>query len=239
MKIQSQPLDVGAPSLPRLRKRPVRYEPGNAAAEFATDPEDHYKRIYYEALDLIIVSITDCFDQPRYALYSNLEQLLLKAVKHEDYEELKSVSGLYQADLHTEDLKAQLLALPSQISNPNFSDILNYLQRLDKPARSLYCEVVTIVRLLLVMPASNATSERLFSALRRIKTYLRTTMTQERLNNSTLLHVHQESHPKTACSCKKSAHPSKAELTATKSNDIIMRPCARRESCRNVTVLLE
>ncbi|XP_065893694.1 zinc finger MYM-type protein 1-like, partial [Dysidea avara] len=181
-------LHVGAPSLPRRRKRPVRYEPGNAAAEFATDPEDHYKRIYYEALDLIIVSITDCFDQPRYALYSNLEQLLLKAVKHEDYEELKSVSGLYQADLHTEDLKAQLLALPSQISNPNFSDILNYLQRLDKPARSLYCEVVTIVRLLLVMPASNATSERLFSALRRIKTYLRTTMTQERLNNSTLLH---------------------------------------------------
>ena len=53
-------------------------------------------------------------------------------------------------------------------------------------------EVVTIVRLLIVMPASNATSERSFSALRRIKTYMRTTMTQERLNNLMLLHVHQE-----------------------------------------------
>ena len=40
------------------------------------------------------------------------------------------------------------------------------------------------------------------------------------------------SHPKTACSCKKSARPSKAELTATKSNDIIMWPCARCESCK-------
>ena len=139
------------------------------------------------------MSITDLFDQPGYALSSNLEQLLLKADKHEDYEEeLKFVSELYQANLHTDDLKAQLLTLSSQISNPNFSDFVNYLQRLDKPARSLYCEVVTIVRLLLVMPASNATSERSFSALRRIKTYLRTTMTQERLNNLMLLYVHQE-----------------------------------------------
>ena len=40
------------------------------------------------------------------------------------------------------------------------------------------------------------------------------------------------SHPKTAYSCKKSARPSKAELTATKSNDIIMRPCARCASCK-------
>ena len=41
-----------------------------------------------------------------------------------------------------------------------------------------------------------------------------------------------KSHPKTAYSCKKSARPSKAELTATKSNDIKMRPCARCASCK-------
>ena len=43
------------------------------------------------------------------------------------------------------------------------------------------------------MPASNATSERSFSALRRIKTYLRTTMSQERLNNLMILYVHRDS----------------------------------------------
>ena len=67
------------------------------------------------------------------------------------------------------------------------------MQTLDKPARGIYSEVLTLIKLLLVMPASNATSERSFSALRRVKTYLRTTMTQERLNNLMLLHVHQES----------------------------------------------
>ena len=40
------------------------------------------------------------------------------------------------------------------------------------------------------MPATNATSERSYSALRRVKTFLRTTMTQLRLNNSMILFVH-------------------------------------------------
>lgn len=39
------------------------------------------------------------------------------------------------------------------------------------------------------MPATNAVSERSFSALRRLKTWLRTTTTQSRLM---LLHTHKE-----------------------------------------------
>ena len=54
-------------------------------------------------------------------------------------------------------------------------------------------QVVTLVQLLLVMPATNAISERSFSAMRCIKTYLRSTMLQERLNATMVLHVHKES----------------------------------------------
>ena len=42
------------------------------------------------------------------------------------------------------------------------------------------------------MPATNATSERSFSALGRIKSYLRATMSQELLNNLLTLHIHKE-----------------------------------------------
>ncbi len=52
-------------------------------------------------------------------------------------------------------------------------------------------EVKTLVKLLLVMPAINDTPER-FSALCRLKNYLRTTMSQQRLNHVMLLHVHKE-----------------------------------------------
>ena len=48
------------------------------------------------------------------------------------------------------------------------------------------------MKLILVMPATNATSERAFSGLRRVKTYLRSTMSQRRLNHLMLLHVHKE-----------------------------------------------
>ena len=52
-------------------------------------------------------------------------------------------------------------------------------------------QVSKLVKLLLVMPATNAGSERSFSAVRRIKTYLRSTMSQQRLNHLMLLHVHK------------------------------------------------
>ena len=54
-------------------------------------------------------------------------------------------------------------------------------------------QVVTLVKLVLVMPAINAISECSFSAMRRTKTYLRSTMLQECLNATIVLHVHKES----------------------------------------------
>ena len=58
--------------------------------------------------------------------------------------------------------------------------------------RDLLDQVVNIMKLILVMPATNSTSERSFSALHRVKTYLRSTMGQQRLNDLLLLHVHKE-----------------------------------------------
>ena len=48
-----------------------------------------------------------------------------------------------------------------------------------------------LFQLLLILPATNATSERSFSALRRMKSYLRCTMSQARLNHLMILHYHQ------------------------------------------------
>ena len=51
---------------------------------------------------------------------------------------------------------------------------------------------MTLVIILLVIPAANGTSERTFSALRRVKTFLKSTMNQARMNNLITLHVHKE-----------------------------------------------
>ena len=80
-----------------------------------------------------------------------------------------------QSNLHIEDLKIQLTTLSSQLSDshPSFSVFLKYLQTHSKPTCNIHSEVVTVMKLLLIMPASNATSERSFSALRRVKHTLR------------------------------------------------------------------
>lgn len=56
----------------------------------------------------------------------------------------------------------------------------------------MYSEIAVLIELFFVMPAINATSERMFSTLRRIKSYLRSTMPQVRLSNLMILRVYQE-----------------------------------------------
>ena len=58
--------------------------------------------------------------------------------------------------------------------------------------KDLLDKVVNLMQLILVMPATDSTSERSFSVLRRVKTHLRSTMGQQRLNDLLLLHVHKE-----------------------------------------------
>jgi hAT family C-terminal dimerisation region len=57
---------------------------------------------------------------------------------------------------------------------------------------SLFREVDILLRLLLDVPASSATAERSFSCRRRLKHYLRGTMSQSRLDYLAVSHVHQD-----------------------------------------------
>lgn len=71
--------DTEEPSLPRKRKAPKRLEVGDGDHYYSPTIQEHYRRQYFEAIDLAVSSIQDRFDQPGYAIYRNLEALLLKA----------------------------------------------------------------------------------------------------------------------------------------------------------------
>ena len=59
-------------------------------------------------------------------------------------------------------------------------------------SRKMISEVSKIFELILVLPATNATSERTFSKLKLLKTYLRATMTQKRLNHLMISSIYPE-----------------------------------------------
>ena len=53
-------------------------------------------------------------------------------------------------------------------------------------------EFAKALKILAVIPATSCSAERSFSSLRRLKTYLRSSMGQERLSNLALLHIERE-----------------------------------------------
>ena len=190
---------VTEPQLPRRRKLPRRFDDGVSDGDFRTTPKAYFKQIYYKALDLITNCIQERFDQPGYRIYQSLESLLMKACKKEEIAE-NAVCTFYGNDFDKILLRSQLQtfgihfhdALKEPAQQITIFDIKRYFLSLSPGQASLLCQVRHLFELILVMPATNVTSEGSFSALRRLKNYLRSTMSQERLNHLMIMHIHKE-----------------------------------------------
>ena len=70
--------------------------------------------------------------------------------------------------------------------------LVRFFQTLSPVEHQFYDMVMKLMKIILTMPATNAISERSFSALRRMKTWLRSTMNQTRLNWCMVLHIHND-----------------------------------------------
>ena len=192
---QAKVSQVNDPYLPRQQRRPARLEEGCSAPEFPSTVEDHYRGIYFEALDSLTTCLTDRFDQQDFETYSKCEQLLLNAVNGQDYDkQLQDVCDFYGQDLDQSRLSVQLQILAQEMSggNKKLSAVVQHFKSLSVSKLALMSEVGLLLKLILVMPATNAVSERTFSAMRRVKNYLRSSSTEERLNHLMLLHVHKQ-----------------------------------------------
>ena len=188
--------NTDSPILPRKRRAPQHLEVGESTGYHSSTVEELYRRYYYEALDNAVSTIKNRFNQPGYIMYCNIENLLTKAANQQDFStELQKVTDFYGDDLDTSSLSVQLTNFASHFigstDTVTLQDCLEYLRSLSEGGRSFYSEVCQVVKLLLVMPATNAYSERSFSVMRRLKTYLRSTMGQARLNHIMLLHIYK------------------------------------------------
>ncbi len=99
--IAGEKLDINDRTLLQCRKIPRHFDDGSEQS-FPETVEQHYRIVYYEALDLFITCVSDRFDQPGYKTYSNVQNLLLKAAKSEDYsEELQFVQSFCGSDFNS------------------------------------------------------------------------------------------------------------------------------------------
>ena len=191
------------PFLPRRRNAP-RYSMLHHLDGYAVNkdthhpktPKDLYREKYYDALDSFIVALKDKFDQDSFKVFAQLEDLLLKSINGEDSTaSLSFVKKTYKGDVDISSLETELLILKTMFSDhpvSTFQDILKHLQSLPTHKHGLIKNVITICILLLVNPTTTATAERSFSLARRLKTWERSTMKQERFNSLALLQEYRE-----------------------------------------------
>ena len=191
-RLTTRNLDKSVPELPRHRKTPRRFEPGIGEAEFPASPCVYYRPIYCKALDLII---KNHFEQPGYKVYQHLQEILLKAANQTDYEaDFDFVTEFYGTDINRDMLRTELKLYTSMLADsdsPTSQDVFSLMKSLPSAQKSLTSEVGILTKLLLVMPATNAVSERSLSGLHCVKTYLRSAMNQDRLNHLMVLHIHK------------------------------------------------
>ena len=79
--------------------------------------------------------------------------------------------------------KQELLSQSENLEELDFIDLVRHIE--------LYPAVRQAFITLLTLPATTCTVERSFSTLRRVKTWLRTTMSDDRLSGMRLMSVHR------------------------------------------------
>ena len=97
--------DTDSPFLPRKRRAPQHLEIGESTGYHSLTVEELYRWYYYEALDDAISTIKNCFNQPGYIMYCNIENLITKAANQQDLStELQKVTDFYRDHLDTSSL---------------------------------------------------------------------------------------------------------------------------------------
>ncbi len=94
-----------------------------------------------------------------------------------------------QSDINGDELYVELKLLqeflPKKMMHP--LDILMYLK-----CNGCFPNAIIVYRILLTLPVTVASAERSFSKLKLLKSYLRSTMKQERLNGLALITIEKD-----------------------------------------------
>ena len=98
----------------------------------------------------------------------------------------------YYPELCKEDLIAEIRCYKKRYDNMNLNNIITNFKTMSNEVIQFFSEIQTILKLLMVSPASSYDAERSFSALRRLKTRIRNSMTQIRLNAIMICNIHKE-----------------------------------------------
>lgn len=138
----------------------------------------------YEALDLVQSELSRRFDQTGMKTAALGENTVIDAANSLISSELDAQSLQLPNQLDTGRLHLQLQMLGDVCKGADspcetVQEVASHLSNLHRQTRALFGEVEDLIKLCMCLPISVASSERTFSTLRRLKTWLRSSMSQK------------------------------------------------------------
>ena len=158
----------------------------------AETPEMYWQRaVYFPLVDHLVQELTDrLLSQEDRFLGQYLVPAKLNAFNSGVQGKLYET---YKTDLsEKKDFDNEILRWQTKWSHSTEEKPVALTETLQHANPDPYPNVVTIITILLTMPVSTATPERSFSTMRRVKTYLRSTMKRERLSALALMHAYRD-----------------------------------------------
>lgn len=184
-------LKLNEPKIARQRKVPKRLDPGSSENYKFRTPEDFFRKSYFEVFDQLLMSLKSRFNNESAQFFKSLERFTLG-----QSDDIDKIVQFYVNDFDRErllsdrDMFLQLMKRQNE-SAKSLGGIVDFLQKFEW-IRGLIPEFVRFVRLVVVIPGSSCSNERSFSVLRRLKSYMRSTMLQDRLNSIAILHIYRD-----------------------------------------------
>ena len=197
---EASDLKLSTPALPRIRKIPKKLDSDAQGHQFSS-PEEYFRKQFFEILDNTISSISERFEKSTTSFFDKFENFLIKNANDADTDtqNCQDIVDFYKDGLDTQRLLVQRDMLldvikeksPTNEKPSSTAEVVQFLRE-NASARKLLTQISELCRIILTVPATTCTAERSFSALRRIKTYLRSTLIAQRLNNVAVLHTHND-----------------------------------------------
>lgn len=145
--------------------------------------------LYFPILDAILVELNSRFSQKNLELMRSLHACCPRADNFLEITPLKPLISAY--DLDYQQLTTETLLAKASLQGKEMEDVSDVLLEL-VPLKAAFPNLIQLLQIALTISVSTAKCERTFSTLKRIKSYLRTTMSEERLNNMAILSIEHD-----------------------------------------------
>ncbi|CAF4898751.1 unnamed protein product, partial [Rotaria magnacalcarata] len=171
--------------LARHRRPPKRCQSSSDSVEFSSF-EEFYRQQYMESLEIakfILYAANNSLDDSN----DYFQSIMDFCYGDIDVEKLK-VKALMIVDLFQSAIKTNQMNIKQIAKISTVCEIFNSCE----VGKEMFKGYHKLIKLYLTIPVTTATAERTFSTLNRLKTAIRSTMTQSRLKHCLLPHIYKE-----------------------------------------------